>query len=318
MRHTHAIGVDLGGTNIALAVVDRTHRVLGTDQMPSEAERGPDHVIARIADGVASVIQRHNLSDDRIAGVGIGTPGPLDLRQGLVVNPANLPGWGRVPLPKRVSELTGFPAIFDNDANVATYGEFVAGAGKGTQHMAMYTLGTGVGGGVIVDGKIVHGHFDNAGESGHVIVNPGGRQCACGQLGCLEAYSSAGAVAARVAEEIAGGASSTLHGLGSAVTCEDVAGAARQGDQLALRIWNEACYYLGVACIGLQHLLNPERIVLGGGMAGAGDQLLDGVREHMASLTWKLTDDRPEIVLAALGPTAGAIGAAALVFEKRG
>jgi glucokinase len=181
------------------------------------------------------------------------------------------------------------------------------------------TLGTGIGAGVVTDGKILHGHFENAAELGHMIVECNGVPCACGQRGCLEAYASASAVARRARSALDGKEQSSLTARveqGGALSAEDVVAAAKSGDQLSLRIWNETCRYLAVGCINIQHAFNPQRIALGGGMARAGAFLLDGVRRYVRDLTWKLHDDVPEIVLAELGYDAGIIGAAALAWTR--
>jgi glucokinase len=186
--------------------------------------------------------------------------------------------------------------------------------------MVMLTLGTGVGGGVISDGELLHGALENAGEIGHMIVVPDGRPCPCGQRGCLERYASANAVAERLVEALQAGEDSMLKARvdsGESITSVDVAQAARTGDSLAARIWDETCHYLAIAAVNMQHVLNPERFVLAGGLIGAGDQLLDPVRQHFRRQTWHLTRDYPHIELATLGDDAGIIGAAALAWREQ-
>jgi glucokinase len=183
--------------------------------------------------------------------------------------------------------------------------------------MVMMTLGTGVGGGVVIDGRLWRGQFDNAGEIGHMISVPGGRACPCGQAGCFERYASANAVAERLAEAVRGGEDSALKPkveAGEAFDARDVLGARLQGDALAARIWDETCLHLAVAVVNMQHIINPELVVFAGGLSKAGDTLLEPVREHFDRLVWKLAPDQPQIALATLGAEAGTIGAAALAI----
>lgn len=307
------VGVDLGGTNIKAGLLDDQANLLARLSIATEAEHGPDHVIARIVQAIDQVLAQAGLPRQDVAGVGIGAPGAMSHKKGLIIAPPNLPGWHNVPLRDRVAALSGLPTVLENDANAAAWGEFWAGAGRGTDNMVMFTLGTGVGGGIIIDGQILRGAFDNAAELGHMIVKPGGRPCGCGQRGCLEAYSSAAATARRAIEAIQAGQDSSLKArleAGQPVESRHVEQAARAGDPLAERIWDEACYYLAIACVNVQHFCNPQRVVLAGGMIGAGAFLLDRVRKHFDQQTWTVAQDRPEIALATLGNEAGFIGAA--------
>ena len=182
----------------------------------------------------------------------------------------------------------------------------------------MFTLGTGVGGGVIVDGRLLRGFFENGAELGHIVVQPDGRRCSCGQRGCVEAYSSAYFLA-RVAEEmIKAGEASSLKAkadAGQMLMAEDIEAAAKAGDALATKVWDQACYYLGVAIVNMQHVTNPQRVVLAGGLIAAGDFLLERVRKHAKQISWTLLDDLPEIRFAALGNDAGFIGAAGCAWD---
>jgi glucokinase len=314
MATRYYVGIDLGGTNIKGGVVSEDQQVLSRVSIPTEAPQGPDHVIRLMAGLVDRVIAEAGVSRKDIVGVGIGSPGSMSHTLGIIIKPPNLPGWVNVPLRDRIKELTGLPTNLENDANAAAWGEFWAGAGRGTRHMVMFTLGTGVGGGIITDGHLLRGHFDNGAELGHMFVQPGGRLCGCGQRGCLEAYASAFYTGKRAQEAIEAGEPSslaeTLKKTGQ-VTSEDVVNAAARGDALAARIWDETCYYLAVACVNMQHATNPQRILMAGGMTHAGEKaLLDPIRKHAAEMTWKAADDLPEIIFASLGNDAGMIGAA--------
>jgi len=308
------VGIDLGGTNIKGGVLTEDKEVLCRVSISTEASGGPDHVIKLMAGLVERVIKEAKVNRKEVAAVGVGAPGSMSHTLGIIIKPPNLPGWLNVPLRDRIKELTGLPTTLENDANAAAWGEFWAGAGRGTTHMVMFTLGTGVGGGIITDGRLLRGHFDNGAELGHMIVQPGGRKCGCGQKGCLEAYASAYYTGKRAQEAVEAGEPSSLAQVlktTGQVTSEDVVNAAAKGDALAARIWDESCFYLAVACVNMQHATNPERILMAGGMIHAGEKaLLDPVRKHAADMTWKAADDLPNITFATLGNDAGMIGAA--------
>ena len=335
------IGIDLGGTNIKTALIEANGSPLSRRVSQYDPTIGPDATVELIAAAVDEM--RSERGDSvHLVGAGIGCPGPMDRAAGRVINAANLPGWHDVPIRDLLSRRLELPVAFDNDGNAAAFGEYWAGAGRGVQDVVMLTLGTGVGAGVILAGQLLHGHFDNAAELGHTIVVADGIACACGQRGCLEQYSSASGVARRVASAIRSGSASTLahlveradandaaagvdattvaDGLAAAaiVDAAAVAEAVRAGDELCMRIWDEACMYLAIACVNIQHTLNPARVILGGGMAQSGALLLDPVRAHLAKQTWKLHNDQPEIVLAELGYDAGMIGAAGLAWRASG
>ena len=313
------IGIDLGGTNIKGGVLDASGTLVHRCSIETQAERGFEHVFARLVRLVEDLIRDAGLAKSDVAAIGYGTPGPLSHKKGIVYASANLPGWKNIRLRERFSAATGLPVTLDNDANVAAFGEFVAGAGRGVRDMVMLTLGTGIGGGVIVNGELVRGALENAAEIGHMIAVPDGRACPCGQRGCLERYGSANAVAERLVEAVQAGENSSLKaGLeaGETITSVEVAQAARAGDPLAARIWDETCYYLAIGCVSLQHVLNPARVLLAGGLIGAGEQLLGPVREHFHRQTWRLAEDFPQIELATLGGDAGIIGAAALARSE--
>jgi len=319
MAGRYVVGVDLGGTNIKLGILSESGEVVARNSIPTEPEGGPDHVIDRIARAALEIIDQAGLKKGEVLAVGIGAPGSMSHSEGLIISPPNLPGWHNVPLRDLVADKTGLPANLENDANAAAYGEFWAGAGKGTSDMVLFTLGTGIGGGVIIAGNLVRGAFDNAAELGHMIVQPGGRLCGCGQHGCLEAYASAHFTAVRAEEAIRAGADSALKSRldrGESIECEHVVEAAVAGDALASKIWDETCRYLAIACVNMQHFSNPQKILFAGGMIGAGEHLLEPVRKYFRELTWKAAEDFPSIELATLGNDAGFIGAAGLALSE--
>ncbi len=315
MMGGYTIGIDLGGTNIKGGVCDADFRLVVQDEIETQADRGPEHVIARMAALVTTLIQKAGLTHGDIRGVGVGAPGPMSHAAGMIYHAPNLPGFVNVPLRDRMAELTRLPVTLENDANAAAFGEFAAGAGRDVRDMVMLTLGTGIGGGVVLGGQLWRGAFDNAGELGHSIVVPAGRPCPCGQKGCLERYSSAQAVAERAREAVQAGAPSSLRAkalAGADFDARDVLAAQAAGDALAERIWDEACYYLALAAVNIQHAFNPELIVFAGGLIRAGQALLGRVRTHFEALSWTIAPDRPRLALATLGTDAGTIGAAAL------
>lgn len=319
MTASVAIGIDLGGTNLKGAAVDRRGRILARQVRPAHIDRGPNAVVDEMVRLVNGLLAEESLTRSDLAGVGIGTPGPLSVREGRIIRAANLPGWENVRLRDLLRDRLNTTVMFDNDGNAAAYGEFWAGAGRESDDLVMLTLGTGVGSGIVLGGRLLHGHFENAAELGHTIVVPDGLPCACGQRGCLEQYSSAGAVARRVVAAIQNGGQSELS---KAVQARETIDAARvvqcaqSGDALCSRIWDEACLYLAVACVNIQHAFNPACIVLGGGMSRAGSFLLDRVMEHFTRQQWSLHDDFPTITLGKLGYDAGVIGAAGLVWQE--
>lgn len=319
MTRTYAVGLDVGGTDLKAALVDDRGRIAYQTKWPTKAERGVEPVLADLAALTAEMIAQGQVPHGSVVGLGIGAPGPLSPSRGVIIKAANLPRFEDVPIRDELARRTALPAVFDNDGNAAAYGEYWVGAGGGADDMVLLTLGTGVGAGVILGGKLLHGHFENAAELGHTIIHPGGRPCPCGQRGCLEQYASAAGVAARVIEEIQAGAKCVLTRSTpdvEAITAKAVVDAVRTDDALATRIWDEACHALAVACVNIQHSFNPAVIVLGGGMSAAGDLLLDRVRGQLRALRWSLADDLPEVKLADLGNDAGVIGAAGLMFDQ--
>lgn len=316
-----AVGIDIGGTDIKGGLVGINQEILERRVIPTEASGGPNHVIGRVIDLSNDFKQAAARRGARLEGIGVGAPGSIRAARGTVLSPPNLPGWTEVAIVEPVSKAVGVAVTLENDANAAVVGEFWCGAGRGTRDMAMLTLGTGIGGGVVLNGSLWRGRHENAGELGHKIVIPEGRACKCGQRGCLEAYASASTTAQRAAELLAAGRSSSLGEVvsrGGTLTSKHICAAAREGDALAREVWEETCRLLAVACVNLQHTLNLERIILAGGMSAAGDELLRPVREHFGRQMWADLGDRPEIVLAELGNDAGFVGSAYLAFKHTG
>jgi glucokinase len=320
----HYVGIDLGGTNIKGGVVDAQGKVLHFESIETEGEQGRDHVLDRMAMLAGKVRDAAGIPRDQIAGVGIGSPGPLNTRTGIIHEAPNLPGWVELPLGDEISKRTGYPTFIENDANSAALAEAVAGAGKGTNCMIMLTLGTGIGGGIVIGGRVWHGADDIAAELGHVSINYDGPVCNCGTPGCVEAYASATGVVRRAREALAEGARSSLaeggeHALAEVPDerkCERVFKAAAAGDELAQKIVDDTIIYLATAMGSLINVFNPDMIVLFGGMTKAGGQLFGPLRREVARRCFPIGAKRCQIVQSELGEHAGVIGAATTARQR--
>ena len=310
-------GIDLGGTNTGACLIDSHGHVVARESQPSQIELGPVSLTERLTDTCKNLAQKAKLAADSIKAVGIGSPGPLS-KQGKIIKAGNLPGFDNFPLRAEFSNRLQLPAVLDNDANVACWGEFWLGAGKHNTDMALLTLGTGIGGGLVCAGELVHGSDDNAAELGHMIIQPGGRLCSCGQHGCLESHASASHTAARAAEALDQGRTSrmqqTLRENGS-LTCKDVFDHAKDGDELAMEVVDGTARALAQACVNLRHITEPQRVVFSGGMINAGDFLLDRIQRFYQDMMWTIKTESMEICLAQLGSEAGVIGAAGLALH---
>ncbi len=310
------LGLDLGGTYIKAGVVDEDANILSKVSVDTEREGGVDVVISRMCRAGELAIEEAGLVKKDIDAIGIGSPGTLNHKKGIVIAPPNLPDWRDVPLRDRISEYFSIPTTLENDANAAAWGEFWAGAGKEVNSLVMLTLGTGIGGGIIIDGKIHRGAHDVAAEIGHMIINYEGRPCACGQVGCVEAYASAMNMA-KIAEErlkAGEGKDSALRGLlenGELIDSKIIQEYMVRGDEFAEEIWDQTCKYLAVISVSLANLIDPEMIVYAGGMAKAGSVLIDRIRYHFNKIRSEaFREARTKLVLAQLGADAGVVGAA--------
>lgn len=318
------VGVDLGGTNIKVGVVPiEGGAVKALYSLPTEAQRGAKFVVDRIVEmvetSIAEVLGDSGASREAITGVGIGSPGPLDRKSGVVINTPNL-GWRNFPLRDLISNGVNLPATLDNDANCATYGEWWLGAGhRKVETLVGVTLGTGIGGGIVLNGEIYHGVSDAAGEIGHMTIEASGRHCKCGNFGCLEAYASGPAIALRAVEGIESGTETTLDEIVSGkleqITAATVYDAADAGDHFAQEVVKDTARYLGAGLANLVNILNPEMIVVAGGVTFAGESLFTPLREEVAKRAFKSAVERCSIVPAELPGTAGVVGAAA-VFKR--
>jgi glucokinase len=310
------VGVDVGGSSIKAGVVDDSGRPLSAVSLPTEAAQGQEHGLEQMARSVRAAVAEAGLTLDRIAAIGVATPGTMDIPAGLILDPPNLKPWRNVPVRQYILDTFQIPTAFQNDANAAAYGEYWAGAGKGVHSMVLFTLGTGVGGGIIIGDRIVQGEHSHGAELGHMVIEmTRPRQCGCGRWGCLEAYASATGVVKRTRDALtADDGTSRLHGVlqaGGELTSEEVFDAAAAGDELAARIVEETAYYLAVGTTNLMHIIDPNMVVFTGGMIAAGPPFLDRIRQHIQRLAFPVPAAKCEIRYAQLGGDAGFIGAAA-------
>ncbi len=314
------IGIDLGGSFIKFAAIDDQRNVTPTLELPTPQDGFSDSVIAQMLTGARQLIDEESISYDLIEAVGIGAPGPLDISAGITHAMPNIPGMERVPLSQKISSQLKKPVFLENDANAAAFGEYMLGAGRGTDSMVLLTLGTGIGGGIVLGGKVFHGSHEMAGELGHMIVAPQGRQCPCGQRGCLEQYCSATNLAKTAQEAISSSdVQSSLEQVLAAngsIDAKDVNAAAKAGDAVAAEIWDQAARFLAIGCVNICRIIDPDRIILAGGMARAGQDILGPVNAHFASLHWRLTEQKTTVMLAELGSDAGVIGAAGVAWAS--
>lgn len=314
----YALGVDLGATNARAGVVTPGGEVLYSERRATEAGRGGEHVLAVLADLVGSCLSRAPLKRAEIDGIGIGSPGVIDITTGTVVKATlNIPGWSGTPLKTALESAFGTGVYVDNDANVVALGEHRFGAAKGCDDFVCVTLGSGVGGCIFVDGKIRRGRQRAAGHIGHMSVDSAGRLCNCGRVGCLEQYASAWAVGQRARARVAAGDRSLIArkagGDPDRVDAKLVFEAAREGDPLALAIASEVARAVAQVLADIVNLLDPELIVIGGGVAQAGDDLIARIRQELETAS-KVGVEPPPVVPARLGEDAGILGGAALVF----
>jgi len=309
------VGIDLGGTNIKIGLFDSELKLISKTSVATKADMGPEVVIDKMAQTAKRLLVEAGLSLQDVVAVGIGTPGPAKYSKGIIIRSTNMPKFKNVPICKMLNEKLGAPIVFDNDANVACWGEYAVGAGKGVKDMVFFTLGTGIGGGIINNGELVHGCDENAAELGHMIIYPDGRKCNCGQRGCVEAYASADSTARRAAEALEAGAQSSLKKVldeKGEITSKDVYEHLAEGDKLAKEITDGTAKALAITCINMLHTTEPKRIVFAGGMIAAGEVLLNRIKDFFNEHIWTIKAESVEICFATLGEDAGIIGAAAL------
>jgi glucokinase len=308
------VGIDVGGSSIKGGVVDDTGRVLSSVSLATEAHLGQEHGLERMCATVREAVSAARLTLDKIAAIGVATPGTMDIPAGMILDPPNLKPWQNVPVRQHVYDVFRKPTAFQNDANAAAYGEYWVGAGKDVHSMVLFTLGTGVGGGIVIGDLVVEGEHSHGAEVGHIkieMTNP--RLCGCGRWGCLEAYASATGVVKRALEALQGMRSSLSEVLKKQgdLTARDIFDAASVGDVLAGKIVADTAYFLAVGAMNLMHTIDPDMVVFGGGMIAAGEEFLETIRKHVQELAFPVPAAKTRICYAKLGTDAGFIGAAA-------
>ena len=313
MEKKYVVGVDLGGTKIYTALVDLEGNIVNEKVVETLAEEGQEAVSERILDTIANVIA--GVDNELIKAIGVGSPGPLDAKKGIIFEPSNLP-FKNYEIVKTIKDRFNLPTYLDNDANVATLAEFMFGAGKGTENMVYITVSTGIGGGAIINGKLYRGHTANALEVGHMTVSKEGPRCGCGNVGCAESFASGTAIGKRAKEAVASKVVTSLKKYDN-VTAKEVFMEAAEGDAEAKRILDNALYYLGITVGNVMSHLDPEKVVMGGGVINGGDVVIETVKKVVAERCLSVFAESCSIEKAKLGGQAGVLGAAALAITEK-
>jgi glucokinase len=312
------IGVDLGGTTVNAGLVDASGAVVREMSVATESERAAD--LFRQLTAVVGELQADPENGSRVAAVGVGLPGLVNNETHRAVMLPNLPDLSSLDLYSELQKMTGLPVVLDNDANAAAYGELLVGAGRGAQTLFYVGIGTGIGAGLVVDGRLWRGANGYAGEFGHMTVDPDGIECACGNVGCLETVCSSPNIVRRARERLFRDRTSSLSRLviprDREFTSEDIANAANANDDMARLIMDRTAMYLGIALAGVINLLNIETVVIGGGVMAAGDALLQPIVEHTRRRAFGPSFEACRIAAAALGANSGVVGAALLARDE--
>jgi len=315
----YAIGVDLGGTNLVAGLVSSAGRVVFNRKLKTEANKGRKVAVGNIEKAIQLVLDGCTPEQKKgLKGIGIGAPGLVDHRKGIVRNPPNLKGWNEVHLAKIMSGKFKLPAYVGNDANVYALGEHTFGAGKGADCMVCITLGTGMGGGLILNNQLYVGSFQTAGELGHVIIDSKGKRCNCGNFGCVERYVGNSYIVERALEKIKQGRKTTVVKIAGGldkITPKALSEAANSGDKLAREVWKETGAYAGAALSSIINTLGPRVVVIGGGVSRAGRLILDPIKAEVKKRVFKYLAQRVKIVLGTLGDDAAVLGSASLVWH---
>ncbi len=319
------VGLDVGGTTMKAGVVNENGKPQGdVVSLPTEADKGQEHGLERMCETILAAVGTADVEMKDIDAIGVATPGTMDIPAGIILDPPNLKPWQNVHVKDFIRDRFQLPTAFQNDANAAAMGEFWAGAGAEVHSMVLYTLGTGVGGGIIIGDLVIQGEHSHGAELGHMkieMTDP--RQCGCGRWGCLEAYASATSVVKRTVEAIEQQNASTnltevLNERGK-LTSAIIFDAADKGDAFADKIVEDTAFYLAVGAINMMHSINPNMIVYAGGMTAAGEQFLARIQKHVKALAFPVPAEKTKVCYAQLGSDAGYIGAAAcarLLVEK--
>lgn len=313
MEKKYVVGVDLGGTKIYTALVDLEGNIIKEKTVPTEANEGEQAVVNRIINTIRYVTE--GTDKDLIKSIGIGSPGPLDVKNGIILQSANLP-FKNFEIVKVVKAEFDLPTYLDNDGNVATLGEFMFGAGKGTENMVFITASTGIGAGAVLNGRLFRGSTGNALEVGHMTVSIEGPRCGCGNVGCAESFGSGTAIGKRAKEAVASNVKTSLKNYEN-VTAKEVFIEAAKGDRVASDILNLSLTYLGVTVANTITSFDPEKVVIGGGVVNGGDIVLETIKKVVSERCMETFVNNCSIEKAVLGGKAGVLGAAALAITEK-
>lgn len=312
------IGIDVGGTNVKIALVDDNGKIIYSNSVPTYAKMGYEYTVNNIKQAIKDLMKETNTTPSDIEGIGFDFPGQVDCKTGVVKLAPNIPGWVNVPIAQMIEDEFHIPTRIDNDVRCAALGELKFGAGRGCENFICITVGTGIGSGIVINGKVVRGATNAAGELGHIKLQMnGGPICGCGDTGCLEAFASGPAIVAMAQEYIKGGKSTKFREMaaveGGEITPYMVAKAAEEGDPVAKRIFEIVGEYIGIGLTSVINFLNPERVIIGGGVAESGELLLGPIRKTIKERAMVVAGNAVEIVPAQLGNSAGVIGASMLI-----
>ncbi len=315
------IGIDVGGTNVKIALVDENGKIIYSNSVPTYAKMGYEYTVNNIKQSIRDLMKETNKNEKSIEGIGFDFPGQIDYVNGIVKLAPNIPGWVNVPIAKMIEEEFHIPTKVDNDVRCAALGELNFGAGKGCKNFICITVGTGIGSGIVINGQLVRGASNAAGEIGHIKLQMNdGPLCGCGDYGCLEAYASGPAIVAMAQDYIKGGKAAKFRELaavdGGEITPYHVAKAAEEGDPVAKKIFEIMGYRIGIGLTSVINLLNPEKVIIGGGVAESGELLLGPIRKTIKERAMTIAGNAVEIVPAQLGNSAGVIGASMLIDAK--
>lgn len=301
----YAIGVDIGGTKTALGMIDEQGKTMIHTTMPTDLTIPPQEMISKVIAEIKQIIEQSDIDESNIKGIGVGAPGPLDSKVGMITCPPNLPSWRDIPIKKWLEAAFSFPVTIENDANAAALAEKWIGAGKGYENYIYMTVSTGIGAGIITEGRLLRGRKGNAGDIGHIVVNPAYGECTCGQKGCLE-WIASGTAIAREGSKIKGETLST----------EEVFHLYEQKDPEIVPYIEDVFNSLSQACVSLINIFDTEKIILGGGVTQVGNVLFDPIRSYVKKSALNPDGRKVEVVASELGSHNGIIGAAALWLDE--
>jgi glucokinase len=318
-RRLPVLAIDLGGTKMIAAIISQPPKIVARDYSLTLADEGVEAVTGRIFSAIDRILNAQNITPSQLHGIAVAAAGAVDTERGLVTSSPNLPGWRDVPLRDMIKERYKVKTVVINDANAEALGEHQLGAGRGVDNLILVTVGTGIGGGIIINGRLYTGSSGSAGEVGHITIDVNGPRCSCGNIGCWEMFASGRAMAREAKARIRGGEKSILSemvkGEIEEITTEKIDAAARQGDALALEVISRGATYLGIGMVSLVNAFNPEMIIVGGGVAKMGELLLEPARQVVRERAFKLASGAVRIVPAQLGDDGGVLGGAVFAYS---